>query len=146
MQFKMEITTNEIAKSLAKLPNDIISQAAERALVAGGEVIVAYAKINAAGQGLQGKTGHLINSIKVYDPSPESVLVGSRGVIYAAVHEFGATIRPKRAKMLHWVNEEGEDVFAMQSVIPERAYLRPAIDEHKSEVLQAMGNVIRQYL
>ena len=145
MQFKMEIDTSEIANRLSKLSADIASEAAERALVAGGEVIVAHAMINCEGQGLH-KGGQLINSIQVYDPSPESVLVGSRGVIYAAAHEFGATIRPKRAKMLHWVSEGGKDVFARRSVLPERAYLRPAIDEHKGEVLDAMGNVLASYL
>lgn len=145
MQFKMEITTNEIAKSLSKLSTDIVSKVSEQALVAGGEVIVSYAKINCEGQGLH-KGGQLINSIQVYDPSPESVLVGSRGVVYAAAHEFGATIIPKRAKILHWVSEGGKDVFAHKSVLPERAYLRPAIDEHKSEVLEAMGNIVARYL
>lgn len=146
MQFKMEITTNEIAKSLSKLSTDVVSKAAEQALVAGGEVIVAYAKINCEAQGLH-KGGQLINSIQVYDPSPESVLVGSRGVVYAAAHEFGVTIRPKRAKMLSWIDEaSGKRVFANQVTLPERAYLRPAIDEHKSEVLEVMGSIVARYL
>lgn len=146
MQFKMEIATDTISKKLETLALNTTKIAAERALVAGGEVIVAYAKINCEGQGLH-KEGRLINSIQVYDPSPESVLVGSRGVVYAAAHEFGVTIKPKRAKMLSWIDEaSGKRVFANQVTLPERAYLRPAIDEHKSEVLEAMGNVVAMYL
>lgn len=144
MQFKMTIVTNDIAKMLTKVSDDIVTKASEQALVAGGHVVEAHAKINLQGHGLH-KTGQLGNSIQVYDPSPESVLVGSRGVIYAAVHEFGATIRPKRAKVLHWM-EGDEHVFAKQVVIPPRPYLRPAIDENKQEVLNAMAAVVGKYL
>ncbi len=136
---KVEWDMREVNAMLEKLK--VAGQSGAKALVAGGEVAVAQAKINAENQGLH-DTGNLIGSIGVYDITPNSVMVGSRGVIYNAVHEFGATILPKRAKVLHWVDKDGNDVFAMRSVIPARPYLRPAFDEHKDDIVNAIGKVV----
>lgn len=48
---------------------------------------------------------------------------------YAAAQEHGATIVPKHAKMLHWVGESGEDIFAKSVTIPPHPYMRPAAAE-----------------
>lgn len=49
-------------------------------------------------------SGALINSIfsevQQKGPGLTNLLVGSKGVVYAAIHEFGGTIVPKRAKWL----------------------------------------------
>lgn len=141
MEIKFELDTTSIEKALLKLKGAALLEISEKALIAGGEVVVAEAKINLENHGLH-DTGDLINSIQVYNPKPESCEVGSKGVIYAAAHEFGVTIRPKRAKVLHWVTKAGDDVFAMKAVLPERAYLRPAIDENKDKILKAMAVTI----
>lgn len=48
---------------------------------------------------------------------------------YAAAQEYGATIVPKHARILHWVAESGEDVFARSVTIPPHPYMRPAAAE-----------------
>lgn len=57
------------------------------------------------------------------------VAVGT-DVIYAAIQEFGGVVKPKVAKILHWVGEGGVDVFAKSVTIPPHPYLRPAWDEN----------------
>lgn len=64
----------------------------------------------------------------------------------AAVHQFGAIIRPVRAKMLSWVTAAGRRVFARQVKVPARPYL--GMDAETREVVgeiigQGFGEVIR---
>lgn len=64
--------------------------------------------------------GTLMDSIH-YQVSGDLVLVGSN-LIYAATHQFGATIKPKNGKTLSW-KIGGQSVFAKKVNIPARAYL-----------------------
>jgi len=59
--------------------------------------------------------------------------VGNQGVVYAAIHEFGGTIRPKRAKRLVFEVEPGQLVFAESVTIPARPTLRPAMKYAEAE-------------
>lgn len=113
----------------------------QRALMAGGFIIEAFTKINIAKQGLI-QTSDLINSIGVYDATPRSVYVGSRGVVYAAIHEFGGVIHPRYAKYLAWKSKTGEWIFAKSVTIPARPYLRPAVDENKGHTMDAIRETI----
>lgn len=49
---------------------------------------------------------------------------------YAATHQYGATIRPRRARMLSWQVRGGQRFFAKQVTIPKRGMIpdegRPA--------------------
>jgi phage gpG-like protein len=58
----------------------------------------------------------------------------------AFVHEFGAVIKPVRARFLHFYID-GQEIFAKQVVIPARPYLRPAVDENVAKVGVSMGVV-----
>lgn len=64
--------------------------------------------------------GTLMNSIH-YQVSGDLLLVGSN-LIYAAIHQFGGTIKPKNKKVLSW--KVGDvSIFAKQVVIPKREWL-----------------------
>jgi hypothetical protein len=68
---------------------------------------------------------------------------------YAAAQEYGATIVPVNAKMLHWVDPvSGEDIFARQVTLPPRPYMRPALDQGwplmVAETGRAFGLLITQ--
>lgn len=143
MQVKVEWDMKECSDMLMKLAN--VGQSGTHALVQGGAVVVAHAQMNAEGHGLH-KTGHLINSIQIYDKKPFEIMVGSRGVIYAAIHEFGGDIYPKRAKVLSWMSKTGKRMFAMHVKMPMRPYLRPAFDENKPAIIDAIGNDIKRSL
>ena len=68
-------------------------------------------------------------------------------VVYAAIHEFGGVITPKRARMLHWVDRQsGEDVFANAVTIPPRPYLRPAWDENEGAMIRELGAALMDML
>jgi phage virion morphogenesis protein len=64
--------------------------------------------------------GHLMNSID-FDVEGSDVIVGTNK-LYAGTHQFGAVIRPRQAKALHFfVN--GRPVFARKVTIPARPFL-----------------------
>lgn len=104
--------------------------------------------------GLRVRSGTLLNSIgaskKVYEEAGGNVVgeIGSQGVPYAAIHEFGGTtkphrIEPRNARVLAF-QANGQDVFAKfvnhpGSVIPARPYLRPALAAKEDEILQTFG-------
>jgi phage gpG-like protein len=74
---------------------------------------------------------------------------------YAAIHEFGGTINipdifPKKAQALHFI-QNGEDVFyrhvrAHTVTIPERAPLRTAFDEMKSEIIDEITETVKDVI
>lgn len=129
---------DEAIKGLESMSNPVErKKIGTQALLAGGLTIEKHAKLNADKHKLR-KTGNLINSIStvahIFESDPV-VTVGTRGIVYAAIHEFGGVIRAKRAKFLSWIDEKtGERRFAKSVTIPARPYLRPAVDEHKDEI------------
>lgn len=110
---------------------------------AGGHVIEGHAKVNAGSgrPGLNRRTGHLVGSISVSEGNISTyraeVDVGTN-VIYARIHELGGIIRPVTARMLSWINDAGERVFANLVHIPARPYLRPAMDENEKDIVGAV--------
>ncbi len=70
--------------------------------------------------------GHLMQSIH-YQISGDLLLVGSN-LIYAAVPQFGATIKPKNGKTLSW-KMGGQSIFAKQVKIPQREYLGISVSD-----------------
>ncbi|RZG81819.1 phage virion morphogenesis protein [Acinetobacter sp. WCHAc060033] len=66
------------------------------------------------------QSNNLMNSIH-YQISGNLLLVGSN-LIYAATHQFGATIKAKNAKSLSWKVGD-QSIFVKQVVIPAREYL-----------------------
>lgn len=83
-------------------------------------------------------------------PEPERT---SRGVTvyvgtnleYAAIQEFGGTIKPRRAKAL--VFRIGSDlVFAQRVRIPAQPYMRPTADEDGPEALRDMAEQLAEFV
>jgi phage gpG-like protein len=123
--------------------------ALKKAVMAGGQVVEAYAKINVehtfsskatGGAGLGGS----IQTVLSKTTSTEAEADVGPTVIYGRIQELGGIIKPVFAQMLHWINDAGEDVFANVVHIPPRPYLRPALDDHKEEVLEAIGYQLKQ--
>lgn len=67
------------------------------------------------------KDAHLRDSID-YAATPTRVMVGSN-LPYARIHQYGGTIRPKKAKALRFRGPGGEMIMAKQVTIPARPYL-----------------------
>jgi phage gpG-like protein len=119
---------DHFAAALAAASGDTLA----KAVMAGGFVVEANAKINASRgrPGLNVVTGNLVNSIKTAlakstDTSAEAD-VGT-GVVYARIHELGG-------------------IAGHGSHIPARPYLRPAVDEHMGQIEDAVGAVLKDAL
>ena len=94
-------------------------------------------------------TGNLRASIQVepaeVKPTAAWVNIGT-DVIYAAIQEFGGTIKPKTKKMLSWIGENGERIFARAVQIKAQPYLRPAVDNHKNDIIGAVSAALTALL
>jgi HK97 gp10 family phage protein len=105
--------------------------------------------------GLRVRTGALLNSIgasKRITEEADGTLtgqIGSQGVPYARIHEFGGTTKPhvivpRNKKALKFKGAGGDDVFAKivnhpGSKIPARPYLRPALEAKREQILKDFG-------
>ena len=115
-----------------------------KAVMAGGQVVEAHAKINASRgrPGLNEVSGHLVASIKAIlvkstDTSAE-VDVGPTDIPYGRIHEFGGVIRALTSRGLRF--QIGGQWITKQAVhIPARPYLRPSVDENEQRILDAVG-------
>ena len=105
-------------------------------------------KLKLSGEVLNVRSGALRRSIGysvVPTPAGPTASVFSRGVPYAAIHEFGGTTKPhlieaKNAQALRFYSNRWammiyrKSVNHPGSVIPERSYLRSALREMEPEI------------
>lgn len=109
--------------------------------------------------GLNVVTGALLNSIQYYVTEEDGEVVGyvgSYGVPYAAVHEFGHNfparmVFPRFKKALHWVGSDGRPHFSRGHQIPAyrvpaRPYIRPAIEEQSEMIFERFRLFINESL
>ena len=85
---------------------------------------------------------HLARSID-HAASANEAIWGS-GWIGARVHQFGATIKPKSAKALHFMIGD-KQVFATKVVIPARPYLGVSA-ENAADMEAAAAKFMERYL
>lgn len=100
-------------------------------------------KPNRSGTSILLRSGHLLASIH-YRTGGSEVRVGS-GIVYAAIHQLGGTIRPVNAPKLVFQGSSGGLVFANQVTIPARPYLGVSADnrvELERVLLTAIGNLL----
>jgi phage gpG-like protein len=132
----------------------IMPQAVQRGLDAG--VLAAAIDVQGAvknlldGPVLNRRTRRLWQSITADSMTRGDRVVGVVGtnVVYAAIHEFGGTIRPKRAGgFLVWKGADGESIFAREVKMPRRPYMSRAFAERKTAVqkilFRAVMNAVR---
>lgn len=140
------VNLKEFNAALSGLQSAARGDVVKKAALAGGAVVQAYARINAEAQFRGSPTGTLKESIavEVEKATPNSAWVNiGPTVIYGRIQELGGWIKPVTAKVLSWINEQGERVFAKKVYIPPRPYLRPAVDEHMGEIEAAVGETLK---
>lgn len=113
-------------------------------------MIAARAKFNIRRQGIV-DTGRLLNSIRFEffsEGDVAGIRIGSFGVPYAAMHEFGGrfTERQRRA-MFYWMRRRGGPERPSKGVIRgghfrARPYLRPAVIESREFIIAALRTVM----
>lgn len=91
------------------------------------EVISTSQKDYLRGQALNRQSGTLANSLTYRLLNDWTAQVGTN-VAYAAIHEYGGIIRPKSEDYLHF-QVNGNWVKTKEVHMPERPYLRPALDD-----------------
>jgi hypothetical protein len=119
-----------------------------KAVMAGGHVVEAYAKINVNETFSSHATGGagLAGSIQtVLDKSIETSAEASVGptVIYGRIQELGGTILPIHGEYLTFQTYDGQWHKVKVVHMPPKPYLRPALDSHQDEILQAAGYQIK---
>lgn len=82
-------------------------------------------------------TGKLESEVSVRPIDKNMVEIGVFDDVYGRVHEFGAIIKPVTAKMLRF-EVNGEAVFAKQVQIPQRSWLRPAVESERKRVTKLL--------
>ena len=129
--------------NVAKVRGAVSGEQLKQAVLAGGHVIEAQAKINVektfshkstGGAGLGGSIQTVVSKATEHEAEVD---VGPT-VIYGRIQELGGIVLPVTAKMLSWV-EDGVRIFANKVQIPARPYLRPAVDEHKDKISDAIN-------
>jgi HK97 gp10 family phage protein len=135
------VNLDEFLEKMGKLKEGVSMENAARAVQAGAYIVEGYAKVNITDQELV-DTGNLRSSIQTelgsVDGNGAEAFVGT-GIVYAAIHEFGGIIHSTSGKGLHFQAEDGQWVNCMSVTIPARPYLRPAVDEHELEIMDAIG-------
>ena len=135
----------ELRERLSKIEREVRGEAARKAVHAGGLIIEGAAKDNIHETFSDAQTNELAGSIQTFSKTnPEGTRATATIAVqkeYARIQEFGGTIVPVNAKMLHW-EQDGEHIFAKSVTLPERPYFRPAIDDHHEEILAAMGSAL----
>lgn len=114
-----------------------------KAVLAGGHVIEAHAKINANRVFSSRATNTLAGSIQTvladHSDTKAYCNVGPT-VVYGRIQELGGWIYPVLKKLLSWIDPgTGKRVFAKKVHIPAKPYLRPAADEHQSDIVDAIS-------
>ena len=114
-------------------------------LMTGGEVIRDKARENVRKKLNRNATGRLEQSITVRVVNQYAVAIGPVGVVYAAIHEFGGIITPKRARFLRFVIGN-RVIFAKYVKMPARPYMRPAMQYGRRAAIKAMGQYLEKAL
>lgn len=117
---------------------------------AGSDVVRDAARGNVRAKLTKKPSGQLEGDIQTRVVKPRKAEIGIQrdqpSAVYARVHEYGHPgITPKKARALRF-EIDGQVVFAQKVVIPQRAFLRPAADEHGKDAGKAMGKKLAAYL
>jgi len=128
-----------------------------RAAMKGASSIQATAKQKVSGEVLNVRSNMLRSGIQAKMLSRLAAVVGVTGLAtaYAAIHEFGGTIRahrvaPRHKKALHWV-EGGQDRFSRGHMIPAvrmpaRPYMAPSLDENREAIVERFRDILERRL
>ena len=127
-----------LLESLARL----IQQSARERLIAGGPAPdgSAWAPNLEGRRPVLHRSGALARSID-YAVSGMQAVVGS-GLIYAAIHQFGGTIVPKKGDRLAF-QIGGRQIFARKVTMPARPYIGLS-GEDRAELVQAAASYLRR--
>jgi phage gpG-like protein len=146
---------DELSARLAALPDDLRAALAEKIDALAQEILAQIVGVNLSGGVLNARTGALRNSIELRRDDQESafnVEIATDGSApYDAIQEYGGKtaaheIVPDKATALAFMFG-GKQVFARRvqhpgSQIPERSYMRSALEDRGDDIQQALGEIL----
>ena len=106
--------------------------------------------LNLQGRILRVRSGRLIgawskvNTRARNNGANRAVVVMSPGVVYAAIHEYGGVIVPKRAKWLAFRLEDGTFVRTKRVTMPARRYISFSIHPAAANIPDRLNMSIRE--
>lgn len=106
-----------------------------------------------SGQVLKSHSGNLKRAIiQIPAERTDETISGGVGLgreaAYGLAHEYGAHIPervPVKAKALHWIGANGEDVFAMRARafdLPERSFMRSSFAEFRDRIEDSIRQAV----
>ena len=147
--YTIQVNAEGFTKDLGRVEKSLRGKAAVAAVQAGGHQVMNFARLNIHSTFSKHQTGGLSNSISV---EAKAVGKGAEATIaphkvYARIQELGGTIRPKSASRLAWRDpDSGKWCTAKQVTLPPRPYMRPAVEDHMTEIRDAMLSAIDSFI
>lgn len=137
-----EIVSTEALKKMRELTKRAIETGhlgfINKALSYTGMQLIGYIQENKlSGQVLKVRSNKLRGGLalkQTIDDNNRKKVIMTSAVGYALIHEFGGTIRPKKAGALTF-QVDGNWIRAKVVDMPERAYIRPSISERRQEIV-----------
>jgi phage gpG-like protein len=145
----------ELAERLGAMPDRLRAALAEKVDALAQNLFAQVVGVNLSGGVLRARSGALRDSIRMQvsqqDGSIGADVFSDGDIPYAAIQEYGGKtaaheILPDKARALAFVLN-GKQVFARRiqhpgSLIPERSYLRSALEEQGDDIAQDLTNVV----
>ena len=145
-----------LAERLGVLPDRLRAALAEKVDALAQNLFSQVVSVNLSGGVLNARSGALRDSIQValsqQDNRIDAEIFSNGDAPYAAIQEFGGKtaaheILPDKARVLAFV-ANGKPLFARRvqhpgSQIPERSYLRSALDEQGENILPDLREIVR---
>ena len=145
-----------LAERLGVLPDRLRAALAEKVDALAQNLFSQVVSVNLSGGVLNARSGALRDSIQValsqQDNRIDAEIFSNGDAPYAAIQEFGGKtaaheILPDNARVLAFV-ANGKQLFARRvqhpgSQIPERSYLRSALDEQGENILPDLREIVR---
>lgn len=134
--------------ALKRVSDEVRGQSLVAACYAGAETGINFIKLSIDASGLHRRSGNLVSSVTVdavqVSGNKASITFGPH-TVYAAIHEFGGIIRATKAPYLVF-EVNGQLVITKSVQIPARPYLRPAMDRHGDEMVEAAKRTLVRIL
>lgn len=145
--------TDDLLSQRLQARSDSLTTALEARMTVLGEKLKERIVQKVSGEVLQRESGELADSFRVDPPVVDDTGVSvsvSTDVPYARLHEYGGgstDIVPTTKKALHFLLTGGKEQFATHvKPVPERPFMRPALEEMKNEIEFELREVLMQDL
>lgn len=131
VEYRMEIDLDEVLEGLDKLERrspEMLDHVVATLADAGMGYVQEH---KLSGQVLKRRTGDLATKMRTQATrrGVHEVIAGGADVPYAAIHEFGGEIRPKRGRYLRFRTPDGAYHTVERVFIPARPYMSTGMNE-----------------